>query len=213
MVASAGTWLPRPDTTRDTSAPDARAGRSARTPPRPSGREQDLLADLRDRDLAVVDRPPALGILDRLVRTPGRRQRSHPELAERPPGMRVQLQQVQQLVVPARRQHRAQAVCRAGEVPPPFGVGTPRQFHQVHEPVRPGACNLRHGAQLAPVLAERLDVGDLVLLAGVPKPIQPCLAGGGVGGSGGDDRDEVLYCPVHRAADRPRRAVHVLERG
>jgi hypothetical protein len=108
---------------------------------------------------------------------------------------------------------RAEARGRSVIVATEVLVGAERHARDADEPFGPRGRSLLRHAELARAFAEELDVGDAVFCGGRVQAVEPRVALGVAGGSLRDDRHELVDGAVHGGADRPRRAVDVLERG
>jgi hypothetical protein len=123
------------------------------------------------------------------------------------------LQQVDEVVVATGKVQCAEARGGAVEMAADVLVGAERHACDPDELVGPSRGHLRRGAELAPGIGESLDVRDAIFRMGLEQALQPRLSGRLIGWRRRDDLDERGDGISDRCADRPRRAVHLLEGG
>lgn len=139
------------------------------------------------------------------------RERLHAELLVMPHLVARELEQRKDVVIASGGDERAQAVGRALEETALRRIRAPGHLHGAGEAVRPRRRELLRCAERTPVVAQRLEVRDLIVLVGDPEPLKPCLAGLLVRRSGGDDGGAHVDGVIHCGADRPRRTVDPLD--
>ena len=118
---------------------------------------------------------PCLGVADCLVRSAHGGEGFHSVFTIVPDGALVDCEEVQDVLVPAGHQQRAEADRGAVKVPSNVWVRVEGQSADSDQPVCPSCGNLRRRAQVSPVIPERLDVRNLVRLIGVPQALEPAV--------------------------------------
>jgi hypothetical protein len=76
-----------------------------------------------------------------------------------------------------------------------------RRPERTDQPIRPRRSPIARCAQLAPVVAQAFDVGDLVVLVGLPQPVEPLIARAVVDRCRGDDLRAGLDREIDGGAD------------
>lgn len=107
---------------------------------------------------------------------------------------------------------RAQSRDRAVEVASGPLVRAPDHFDRTDQPIGPRKSGLAGSAQLAPVVAEVLDVRNRVVLMRLPEPVEPTIAGSSSTGASAMILAQASIV-IDGGADRAGRAVYLFERG
>lgn len=97
------------------------------------------------------------------------------------------------------------------EIPTDILVGAECQASNAKQAVGPRPGDFGRAAQLAPIVGERLDVGDLVCRMCLPEPLEPRRPRRCIDGGSGNDGHERIDGVAHGGADRTGRTVDLLK--